>query len=68
MWIKRLLEELKFPIDSPMRIFCDNQAIISIAKNPIHHDMTKHMEIDCRFIKEKIDEGIITLGYMPTTL
>ena len=21
MWIKRLLEELKFPIDSPMRIF-----------------------------------------------
>ena len=31
MWIKRLLEELKFPIDSPMRIFCDNQVVISIA-------------------------------------
>ena len=68
MWIKRLLEELKFLIDSPVRIFCDNQAVISIAKNPIHHDMTKHVEIDCRFTKEKIDEGVITLGYMPTAL
>ena len=68
MWIKRLLEELKFSIDSPMRIFCDNQVAISIAKNPVHHDMTKHVEIDHHFTKEKIDEGIITLGYMPTAL
>ena len=68
MWIKRLLEELKFPIDSPMRIFCDNQATISIAKNLIHHDKTKHVEIDRHFTKEKIDEGIITLSYMPPAL
>nr|CAN69341.1 hypothetical protein VITISV_011148 [Vitis vinifera] len=52
MWIKRLLEELKFPIDSPMRIFCDNQAAISVAKNLVHHDRTKHVEIDCHFTKE----------------
>ena len=59
MWIKRLLEELKFPIYSPMRFFCDNQATISIAKNLVHHDRIKHVEID---------EGIITLAYMLTTL
>ncbi|RVX21434.1 Retrovirus-related Pol polyprotein from transposon RE1 [Vitis vinifera] len=55
MWIMRLLEELKFSIDSPMRIFCDNQAAIRIAKKPAHHDKTKHVEIDCHFTKEKID-------------
>ena len=51
MWIKRLLEELKFPIDSPMRFFCDNQATISIAKNLVHHDRIKHVEIDYHFTK-----------------
>ena len=68
MWIKRLLEELKFPIYSPMRFFCDNQATISIAKNLVHHDRIKYVEIDCHFTKQKIDEGIITLAYMLTTL
>ncbi|RVW59622.1 putative ribonuclease H protein [Vitis vinifera] len=43
-------------------------ATISIAKNLIHHDKTKHVEIDRHFTKEKIDEGIITLSYMPTAL
>ena len=42
----RLLMELKTPIDGPMKMFCDNQAAISIAKNPVHHDRTKHVKID----------------------
>ena len=36
-----------------MKIFCDNQAAISIKS--IHHDQTKHVEIDLHFIK-KIEE------------
>ena len=51
-----------------MHIFCDNQAAISIAKNPIHHDRTKHMELDCHFIKEKVKEGILELTHTPTNL
>lgn len=47
-----------------MRIFCDNQVAISIAKILVHHDRTKHVEIDYHFTKEKIDEGVITLRYM----
>ena len=51
-----------------MKIFCDNKAAISIAKNPVHHDKTKHVEIDRHFIKEKVEEGIIKLMYTPTCL
>ena len=53
MWLKRLLNELKIP---------------SITKNLVHHDQTKHVEIDRHFIKEKIEEGAISLDYTPTTL
>ena len=59
MWLRRLLMELKVPIDGPMKLFCDNQAAILIAKNPVHHDRTKHVEIDRHFIKEKLEAKII---------
>ncbi|KAK2977630.1 hypothetical protein RJ640_020537 [Escallonia rubra] len=59
MWLKKLLEELLFPPSASMKLMCDNKAVISIAKNPVHHDRTKHIEIDRHFIKEKIEQGVI---------
>lgn len=35
-----------------------------MAKNPIHHDRTKHMEIAKHFIKEKIDNGAISVTHV----
>ncbi|RVW87157.1 Retrovirus-related Pol polyprotein from transposon TNT 1-94 [Vitis vinifera] len=66
IWLNRLLEELRVPLKHPMVLYCDNQATISIAKNPVHHDRTKHVEIDRHFIKEKIEEGVFKVSYTPT--
>ncbi|RVW33868.1 Retrovirus-related Pol polyprotein from transposon TNT 1-94 [Vitis vinifera] len=66
IWLNRLLEELRVPLMHPMVLYCDNQAAISIAKNPVHHDRTKHVEIDRHFIKEKIEEGVFKVSYTPT--
>lgn len=49
-----------------MEFYCDNKATISIAHNPVHHDRTKHVEVDRHFIKEKLDEGMVNLNYIPT--
>ncbi|RVW18267.1 Retrovirus-related Pol polyprotein from transposon RE1 [Vitis vinifera] len=66
IWLNRLLKELRVPLKHPMVLYCDNQAAISIAKNPVHHDRTKHVEIDRHFIKEKIEEGVFKVSYTPT--
>ncbi|XP_074556441.1 uncharacterized protein LOC141812295 [Curcuma longa] len=66
MWIKRILEELKLSYLTPMKVYCDNKAAISIAHNPVLHDRTKHIEVDKHFIKEKINTGIICMTYLPT--
>ena len=67
IWLKQILEELKIPTEGPIKMVCDNQAAISIAKNPMHHDRTKHVELDRHFVKEKI-EGTVALVYTPSGL
>ncbi|KAL9447690.1 hypothetical protein AB3S75_015212 [Citrus x aurantiifolia] len=67
MWIKRILEELKFTFSTHLKVYCDNKAAISIAHNPVLHDRTKHIEVDKHFIKEKLNTGIICMTYLPTT-
>lgn len=66
MWIQRLLKELGVELLNPIKMFCDNQAAISIAKIPVHHDKTKHIDIDRHFISEKIEKKIVQLIYTPT--
>ena len=55
IWLKQLLQELRFGKDEQMMLVCDNRAALLIASNPVFHDRTKHIEVDCHFIREKID-------------
>ncbi|RVW91352.1 Copia protein [Vitis vinifera] len=66
LWIKQLLEELKAASPLPMKVFCDNKTVIAIAHNPVLHDKTKHVEVDKRFIKKKLENGLIVMPYIPT--
>ena len=52
--VKRVLAELKIPFEGSIQLLCHSQSAINIAKNSVHHDQTKHVEIDRHFIKEKI--------------
>jgi hypothetical protein len=53
-WIKQLLADLNIKVEGPMKIFCDDQSTRYIATNPVFHEHTKHIEVDCHFIREKI--------------
>ena len=61
IWIRRVMEELKIRYEEPIHLYCDNKSTISIAHNPVHHDRTKHVEVDRHFIKEKLDGGMISI-------
>ena len=66
MWIKHLLEELKFDVKLPMTMHCDNQAAIHITSNPMFHEWTKHIEVDCHITREKVEDGLIATPYVST--
>ncbi|KAG8483501.1 hypothetical protein CXB51_023279 [Gossypium anomalum] len=66
VWLSGLFKELEISVDKPMKLFCDNKAALQIAANPVYHERTKHIEIDCHFIREKIREGLIATEHVPT--
>ena len=65
-WLTRLLHEFTVPAIVPVPLKCDSQAAIYIAKNPVYHECTKHIDLDCYFVREKLQDGLISLSYVPT--
>ena len=64
IWLKHLLQELRFGKDEQMKLICDNQVALHISFNPVFHERTKHIEVDCHFIKEKSASGCITTSFV----
>ncbi|RVW99739.1 Retrovirus-related Pol polyprotein from transposon TNT 1-94 [Vitis vinifera] len=64
IWLRHLLRELRFGKDEQMKLVCDNQAALHIASNPVFHERTKHIEVDCHFIKEKITSGCVATSFV----
>ena len=66
MWLRQLLDDVRCKYDEGTLIMCDNQGAIALAKNPVYHARTKHIEVQHHFVREKVARGAIILEYYPT--
>ena len=66
IWIHQLLCEVGMKCTMPAKLWCDNQPALHITANPVYHERTKHIEVDCHFIREKIEENLVSTGYVKT--
>jgi hypothetical protein len=45
---------------------CDSTSAISVAKNPVLHSRTKHIEVRYHFLRDDVEKGNIDLIHVPT--
>ncbi|RDX70952.1 Copia protein, partial [Mucuna pruriens] len=62
--LKESLTEIDFPPTSVMNLFRDNKTIIVIVQNPIQHNHTKHVEVNCYFIKQKLETNVVQFPFV----
>ena len=66
IWLRRLLAELGLNELEPTTIREDNQGAIAIAKNPVSHSRTKHIDIKYHFIRDVVINKTVVLEYCGT--
>lgn len=59
LWVRWLLTELGVCQTFATPIYCDNLAAKHIANNPVFHERTKHVEMDCYFVRERVESNEI---------
>ena len=64
--LQALLSDLHVSLTYPIQLHCYNQAALHVAFNPIFHERTKHIEIDCHFVYEQIQSNELIAHYIPT--
>ncbi|RVX06473.1 Retrovirus-related Pol polyprotein from transposon RE1 [Vitis vinifera] len=59
--VHQLLKDLGVSTSFATPLYCDNQSAIHIAHNDVFHEWTKHIEIDCHFIRYHLVHGALKL-------
>ncbi|KAL0297014.1 UNVERIFIED_CONTAM: Retrovirus-related Pol polyprotein from transposon RE1 [Sesamum radiatum] len=65
LWLSYLLHALHIPFSTPVPFWCDNQAAIHITANPVFHERTKHLDIDCHLVRDQFKSGFIKPSHVP---
>lgn len=63
VWLRKLLEDLNEKQNGPSIILCENRSAITIAKNPVSHDCTEHIDTCYHFIRNLIKYGLIEVKH-----
>jgi hypothetical protein len=63
-----LLEDFSVSVSMPTPLLSDSTWAISIARDPIKHELTKHVGVNAHFTRSQVHDGVVALQYVPSEL
>jgi hypothetical protein len=67
-WLRWLLEDFGVSVSMPTPLLSDSTGAISIARDLVKHELTKHVGVDAYFTRLQVQDGIVALQYLPSEL
>ena len=55
------MHDLKQDITQPIPLFIDNRGARLLAKNPVHHNNTKYIDVRHHYVRECVTNGSVAL-------
>nr|CAN61946.1 hypothetical protein VITISV_031894 [Vitis vinifera] len=70
VWLKSFIYGLRIvdSISMPLKTYCDNSAVVSMAKNNKSSSQNKHIDIKYLAIRERVKEKIVVIEHVSTEL
>lgn len=65
-WLETMLEELTIECSSPVQLWVDNRSTINLAKNPVLHGRSKHIETRFHYLRKQVNKGRLEMMYCST--
>lgn len=66
IWLRKLLSQVTNSCVGPVVLYIDNKSAIDLAKNPVFHGRSKHIDIRYHFIRECVERGEIVIKHVRT--
>lgn len=66
VWLNEVLKDLKVQIERPFVLQMDNTSTITLAKNPVSHGRSKHIDVKYHFVRDMVNKGKDELKYCKT--
>jgi hypothetical protein len=64
MWVQTLLDELGMSQSKAAVLWCDNIGATYLSDNPVFHARTKHIEVDYHFVRERVAQKLLNIGFI----
>lgn len=68
LWIQTLIQDLELKTEGAIKIMVDNKSAINLAKNPVSHGRSKHIETKYHFLRDQVSKEKIKLQHCGTDL
>jgi hypothetical protein len=67
-WLRWLLADFGVSVTTPTPVLSDSTGAISIARDPVKHELTKHIGVNAFYIRAQVQAQVIALQYVPSEL